>query len=207
MPTWACSPPGLVADLLLIYELRPQHIAGIFDMTRRTNHQLGAWETTPSSADYHAVRDDTSTTDMPLRSATPSAPATTAFPPHISSTAYGMTIRMPGHDESALPANLVKKKSYIIIKSDVLIPGDGDPLSNAALVMGNKLIAWVGSQDDIPEKYSSAAHRTCAVACLMPGLWDCHTRFGGDNPTGDEGLGYMPIVTSDPTTVGVRLPR
>lgn len=182
-------------------------MSGIFDMTRRTNHQPGAWKTTSPSADHRIVRDDAPTTDMPLRSATPSGPATAAFPPHIFSTAYGMTIHMPGHDKSAVPANLVKKKSYIIIKSDVLIPGDGEPLSNAALVMENKLIAWVGPQDDIPEKYSSAPHRAYAVACLMPGLWDCHTHFGGDSPTGDDGPGYTPIITSDPATVGARLAR
>lgn len=144
---------------------------------------------------------------MPVRPAPISGTTTAAFPPYIHSTAYGMTIQMPV-DENSVPANIVKKKkSYIIIKSDVLIPGDGEPFSNAALVIENKLIAWVGSQDDIPEEYSSCPHRAYSVSCLMPGLWDCHVHFAGDSPTGDDGPGFTPIVTADPTTVGARLVR
>lgn len=176
-------------------------------MTRRTNSQPIGLESMSANADRQAVRDGASTTGIPVRPATVSATTTAAFPPQIYSTAYGMTIRMPGHEESSAAANLVKKKSYIIIKTDLLIPGDGEPFNDAALVIENKLIAWVGPQDIIPAKYSSAPHRAYAVSCLMPGLWDCHVHFGGDSPTGDEGPGFTPIITSDPTTVGARLAR
>lgn len=176
-------------------------------MTRRTINQVGALESTATDADHQTACDDASTTHIPVRSATTSGAMTATFPPQIFSTAYGMTIRMPGQDESSLAANLIKKKTYIIIKADVLIPGDGAPFGDAALVIENKLIAWVGHQDDIPIKYSSAPHRAYAVPCLMPGLWDCHVHFGGDSPTGDEGPGFTPIIAADPTTVGARLVR
>ncbi|KAK5193198.1 hypothetical protein LTR99_006748 [Exophiala xenobiotica] len=64
-----------------------------------------------------------------------------------------------------------------LIKADLLIPGRGDPLSNAALVYDAEKIQYVGSQADIPECYRSidANH----VPVLMPGLWDCHVHLLG----------------------------
>lgn len=128
------------------------------------------------------------------------------FPLHMFSTAYGMTIRNPNHSQSAA-AKSVKRKSYIIIKADLLIPGDGEPFSNAALVIENKIIAWVGPQPDIPERYTSAPHRAYEVPYLMPGLWDVHTHFMGPSITGEDGPGYLSFVTTQPASAGARLAR
>lgn len=175
-------------------------------MTRRTSNQPRTWESPPANAGGHDGG-FTTNQDIPVRSAPTPGPTTAAFPPQIYSTAYGMAIQMPGYEDSSTTANIIKKKSYIIIKADILIPGDGEPFSNAALVIENKVIAWVGSQDDIPEKYSSAPHRAYAVPCVMPGLWDCHTHFDGASPTGEDGPGFTSLVTADPTTIGARLAR
>ena len=67
--------------------------------------------------------------------------------------------------------------SVHVINADLLIPGRGDPLSNAAVVYDTRTILYVGPQADIPDCYNSLdrAH----VPVLMPGLWDCHVHLLG----------------------------
>jgi imidazolonepropionase-like amidohydrolase len=64
-----------------------------------------------------------------------------------------------------------------VIQADLLIPGRGEPLSDAAIVYNTKTILYVGPQADSPECYNSldATH----VPVVMPGLWDCHVDFLG----------------------------
>lgn len=64
-----------------------------------------------------------------------------------------------------------------LIKADVLIPGRGEPLKDAALVADQNEILYVGPQANIPGDYASleALH----VPVLMPGMWDCHAHFLG----------------------------
>lgn len=129
------------------------------------------------------------------------------FPPQMFSTAYGVTIRAPGHSRDSLAATAIKKKYYTIIKADLLIPGDGEPSSNAALVIENKIIAWVGPQTDIPADYTSAPHRSFSVPYLMPGLWDVHVHFGGESSTDDSGAGFVGLIALHPAAGGARLAR
>lgn len=129
------------------------------------------------------------------------------FPPQMFSTAYGVTIRAPGHSRDSLAATAIKKKYYTIIKADLLIPGDGEPSSNAALVIENKIIAWVGPQPDIPADYTSAPHRSFSVPYLMPGLWDVHVHFGGESSTDDSGAGFVSLIALHPAAGGARLAR
>lgn len=143
---------------------------------------------------------------MPLRTAATTSEAR-RFPQQLYSMAYGMTIRGPGQSQTAAAITAMKKKSYTIIKADLLIPGDGEPFSDAALVIENKIIAWVGQQSDIPDKYTSAPHRSYSVPYLMPGLWDVHVHFGGGSITGEEGPGYMGMITMHPASGGARLAR
>lgn len=140
--------------------------------------------------------EDPRTTEMPTRLAS----NTTRFPRQVFSTAYGMTIKSP----DVAPT---KKQSYIIIKAELLIPGDGEPLEKAALVIANKTIAWVGLQPDLPEKYSAAPHRSYDVPYLMPGLWEAHAHFMGISATGDDGPGFVPFVAVHPASAGARLAR
>ncbi|KAL1867922.1 hypothetical protein Daus18300_006197 [Diaporthe australafricana] len=158
-----------------------------------------------SGDDEQRLSDD-ATVEMPVR-ALGSTSHASRLPKQLFSTAYGTTIRAPGQSQNSAAIAATKKKSFIIIKTNLLIPGDGEPLSDAALVIENKLIAWVGQQPDIPNKYTSAPHRSYSVPYLMPGLWDVHTHFGGGNAEGDDGPGYTGMITMHPASGGARLAR
>lgn len=100
--------------------------------------------------------------------------------------------------------------SYIIIRSEVLIPGDGEPVQDGALVVESKLIVWVGNKSDIPRQYIDAKHRLYDVPYLMPGLWECHSHFGGAPP--DENKvprlpTYVEFQNNHPAVAGARLAR
>ncbi|KUI69340.1 hypothetical protein VM1G_05067 [Cytospora mali] len=173
-------------------------------MTRRTIAQQEPQGPAPmASASSFSV--DSPVMNMSLG---PAGQATEAsrFPPQMFSTAYGITIRTPNHTRNSPAATATKKTSYIVIKADLLIPGDGEPTSDAALVIENKIIAWVGAQTDIPEKYTSAPHRSYSVPYLMPGLWDVHVHFGGESTT-DAGPGFTGWITLHPAAGGARLAR
>lgn len=64
-----------------------------------------------------------------------------------------------------------------IITSSLLIPGDGEPLPNGALVVEGKTIIWVGDKADIPQEYTQSPHKSYHVPFMMPGLWDVHVHF------------------------------
>ncbi|ORY65956.1 amidohydrolase [Pseudomassariella vexata] len=126
----------------------------------------------------------------------------------IFSTGFGIAIRSKDDDDSVTSEDVAatKKTFYTIIKAGLLIPGDGEPLEDGALVIENKLIAWVGAQGDIPEKYTDANHRSFSVPFLMPGLWECHAHFAG---IGEESapLGFLALHTEHPAACGARLAK
>ncbi|KAK0614709.1 amidohydrolase [Immersiella caudata] len=97
-----------------------------------------------------------------------------------------------------------KKKVYTIVRADLLIPGDGEPVPDGAIVIEGKIIAWVGKQHDLPEKYISA-FRDVKVPYLMPGLWDVHAHFMGESAT--EAANYVGFITEHPASAGARLAR
>jgi imidazolonepropionase-like amidohydrolase len=131
-------------------------------------------------------------------------------PRRIFSTAFGIPIRVRGVEEESVSdddaASKQKKRSYTIIKADLLIPGAGDPVSDAALVIEDKVIAWVGKQTDLPDKYSSLPHRAVSVPYLMPGLWDVHVHFDGQSQTA-ENSNYVGFIAEHPCSAGARLAR
>jgi imidazolonepropionase-like amidohydrolase len=110
-------------------------------------------------------------------------------------------------DGDAYIRSLRKELRYIIITTDLLIPGDGPPLANGALVIEGKLIEWVGPQDGLPSRYVDKALRTYVVPFLMPGLWDCHVHFIIPSPEDILQPAYMPFISSDQPSVGARLGR
>lgn len=177
-------------------------------MTRRTAepHNQDSSVADPAVSDGGQEGYDDNSVDIPLRRSTSNSEAH-RFPKHLFSMAYGMTIRAPGQTQTADAIAATKKKSFTIIKADLLIPGDGEPFSDAALVIENKIIAWVGQQSEIPEKYTAAPHRSYSVPYLMPGLWDVHVHFGGGSFTGEDGPGYMGFITMHPASGGARLAR
>ncbi|KAK8033213.1 Amidohydrolase [Apiospora marii] len=142
---------------------------------------------------------------------------TTSPPPErltrpVFSTGLGIAIRPKNWQPSSLQRDndeantAVKKVPYTIVKADLLIPGDGDPLENAALVVEGKLIAWVGAAADLPGKYTEAGHyRVFLAPVIMPGLWDVHAHFDGG---GSEELpSYLDFITEHPASQGARLTR
>lgn len=177
-------------------------------MTRRTAeaHNQDSSVADPAVSDGGQEGYDDNSVDIPLRTTTSNSEAH-RFPKHVFSMAYGMTIRAPGQTQADAAIAATKKKSFTIIKADLLIPGDGEPFSDAALVIENKIIAWVGQESDIPEKYTAAPHRSYSVPYLMPGLWDVHVHFGGGSFTGEDGPGYMGFITMHPASGGARLAR
>jgi imidazolonepropionase-like amidohydrolase len=62
------------------------------------------------------------------------------------------------------------------IDADVLIPGRGDPIADASVVIEGSTIAYAGPQAGAPVVAPDSTYRVPAV---MPGLWDCHTHFMG----------------------------
>ncbi|KAI0469211.1 amidohydrolase [Xylaria cf. heliscus] len=124
----------------------------------------------------------------------------------IHSTAFGITIR-PKRDEEETDASAQTKKTvYTIVKAGLLIPGDGEPVTNGALVIENKIIAWVGPEADVPPKYTASVHRTFSVPFAMPGLWDVHVHFGGEPPETGEG-DHNTVLLQHPATAGARLTK
>src|SRR5438876_600731 len=77
------------------------------------------------------------------------------------------------------------------IEADVLIPGRGDPIKNAALVVDGTVIAYAGPIEGAP----SAAGATVANApALMPGMWDVHGHFMGIRTLYVEDIARTPLA-------------
>lgn len=65
-----------------------------------------------------------------------------------------------------------------LIETDLLIPGRGEPIEDAALAWEDGRITWVGRRSDVPKALQSATKRE-KVPVILPGLWDCHVHFLG----------------------------
>ena len=81
-------------------------------------------------------------------------------------------------EEEGISAEEKKKKATTCICADLLIPGRGEPLKNAATVLEDGKIAFVGAESDIPSRYATVPR--VRVPVLMPGMWDCHIHFMGE---------------------------
>ncbi|KAI0837428.1 amidohydrolase [Hypoxylon sp. FL0890] len=131
------------------------------------------------------------------------------LPERVFSTGFGIAIRprREAHTSTSSSEDArAKKRVFTIITTRLLIPGAGEPLQDAALVIENKLIAWLGAQAAIPSEYTEAPHKSYSVPYLMPGLWDCHVHFGGESEaeSSDSMLGF---ITEHPAAAGARLAR
>jgi imidazolonepropionase-like amidohydrolase len=63
------------------------------------------------------------------------------------------------------------------IEADLLIPGAGEPLRDACLVLRDGCIAWVGPRAAAPA--TGEGTPVYRVPVVLPGLWDCHTHLVG----------------------------
>ncbi|KAK0390534.1 hypothetical protein NLU13_0038 [Sarocladium strictum] len=133
-----------------------------------------------------------------------------SYRPSIYSVSLGARLKQERKDEESAAADGIdasRKLVYTVIYAGLLIPGDGDPLRNAALVSEGKLIVWVGEQDELPKKYVDRALRTYTVPYLMPGLWDVHIHFGGDSEEEEAMPAYLGFISGHPASAGARLAR
>ncbi|CAF9912909.1 MAG: hypothetical protein GOMPHAMPRED_007808 [Gomphillus americanus] len=120
------------------------------------------------------------------------------------SMAFGQSFGIP---TTQPPVSPLKKVTVTVVRTKLLIPGDDDPVADAALVIENKLIAWIGPKSEIPSKYTDNAHKAVETPYLMPGLWDCHLHFIDTGlPTKDEG-NYAAFIATHPATNGARLAK
>lgn len=146
--------------------------------------------------------------EMPLRLTNDDSSLGSRLPSQTFSMALGITVKNPDHPYNTSVTTTTKKKvTYIIIRTNLLIPGDGDPIPNAALVIENTLIVWLGPIPDLPTKYTANPHRAYTVPYLMPGLWDVHIHCTGGSPSGEDGPGYTGFISTHPASAGARLAR
>ncbi|KAL3419318.1 amidohydrolase [Phlyctema vagabunda] len=88
------------------------------------------------------------------------------------------------------------------IKAALLIPGRGEPLKDAAVIVDGDKIAWVGNAVDVPANFKSVPF--IDVPVLMPGMWDCHVHFMG-TPAG--ATGYSSFLGVPGPLAGARTVR
>ncbi|KAI8964703.1 amidohydrolase [Daldinia sp. FL1419] len=134
-------------------------------------------------------------------------PQSQTLPKRVFSTGFGIAIRTRSEYSIVYPPDNDSDREQVptIIIASLLIPGDGQPIKDAALVIKNKLISWVGSQPDLPPRFTEVPHKSYSVPYLMPGLWDCHAHFGGESE--DEKNDYLPIISEHPAAAGARLAK
>ena len=92
-----------------------------------------------------------------------------------------------------------RDESSSLIHAELLIPGRGEPLQDAALVIHKDKIEWLGSRSQVPEEYVDL-DPTC-VPVLMPGLWDCHVHFTGSSWDGELAK-FQPYLPGFPALAG-----
>ncbi|MFI6323904.1 amidohydrolase family protein [Nonomuraea sp. NPDC050556] len=61
------------------------------------------------------------------------------------------------------------------ISADLLIPGDGDPVRNAVVLLEAGIIRYAGPAEEAPPGGVTETR----AAVVMPGLWDCHNHLLG----------------------------
>src|SRR5579859_5769078 len=62
------------------------------------------------------------------------------------------------------------------IEAELLIPGRGEPVPDAAVVLDGTRISYAGPAASAPGTPGASVSR---AATVMPGMWDCHGHFFG----------------------------
>jgi imidazolonepropionase-like amidohydrolase len=62
------------------------------------------------------------------------------------------------------------------IQADQLVPGEGEPIPNAVVVLDGPTITFAGPAADAPDTPQADV---TTVSTVMPGLWDCHAHLMG----------------------------
>jgi imidazolonepropionase-like amidohydrolase len=77
----------------------------------------------------------------------------------------------------------------IRIDADVLVPGRGEPINDAAVVIEGATITYTGPRAAAPD-----AATTYKVPAVMPGMWDCHAHFFGLHDLDFAKLPTVPLI-------------
>ncbi len=86
------------------------------------------------------------------------------------------------------------------IDADLLIPGSGDPVANASLIVRDGRIDWIGPTSEAPAVGSDT--RAFPVPVLMPGMWDCHVHLTGLRGTNLDQAMQVPVPVAVARVVG-----
>src|SRR5262245_5099070 len=62
------------------------------------------------------------------------------------------------------------------IEAGLLIPGRGEPVSDAVVILDGETISYAGPASTAPETPTAVA---TSAPTVMPGLWDCHAHLLG----------------------------
>ena len=62
------------------------------------------------------------------------------------------------------------------IEADLMIPGRGEPVPDAVVVLDGEMITYAGAASGAP---LTPAATLSQVQTVMPGLWDAHTHLLG----------------------------
>eukprot|EP01083_Nonionella_stella_P212209 766589_1 len=92
------------------------------------------------------------------------------------------------------------------IFADMIIPGLGNPIYNAIVIVKDGIIDYV----DTLQNYNNTNNKNLTnctdfkVPILMPGLWDCHTHFLGQvQPVLDKHMTFGDAITMEPLSLSV----
>jgi imidazolonepropionase-like amidohydrolase len=101
----------------------------------------------------------------------------------------------------------MKKIVRSIVLATLVIPGDGEPFANGAVVTELDEIVYVGPEAELPHHYYSQPHKLYGVPFLMPGLWDVHVHFMGASETDPDVTQAEAFAGIHPASAGARLGR
>ena len=80
------------------------------------------------------------------------------------------------------------------IVADLMIPGRGEPVEHATVVLDHREITYAGPTVAAPA--SDSDDDVHEVPVVLPGLWDCHTHFTGMVQPNIELLGTTDVVVA-----------
>lgn len=91
-------------------------------------------------------------------------------------------------------------ESRLRIDARLLIPGRGEPLRDASLIVTGDKIDWAGPAKDAPAVGEDVER--FSVPVLMPGMWDCHTHFTGMPAPALDNAIHVPVAVAAARSVG-----
>jgi imidazolonepropionase-like amidohydrolase len=81
------------------------------------------------------------------------------------------------------------------IEADLLIPGRGDPIRDATLILDGERIAYAGPAASAPAAPATPAATVTHAATVLPGLWDAHVHLLGLHSLDFSQLLHVPVAT------------